>query len=171
MGSNSVTLTGDWDRLKSVLDSVAGGSGGGRGGRGAIARASNGSLGRCLKKIEARVLYHLDHQDLEWQSLSEQYAKQKEKKGISPDILRASNTMARNITTVQEDDFSGMVGVSRGVKNGDGNDVTDIALIHEQPDDDGTKIPARKLWKPTFEELKDEIAMELIGTVIKVFKS
>jgi hypothetical protein len=56
------------------------------------------------------------------------------------------------------------------VKTEDGEDVTDIALIHEQPDDDGVVIPARKLWQPTFEELQGELAAYLKGAAIKVVK-
>lgn len=105
-----------------------------------------------------------------WDPLSPQYAARKEKEGLSPDILRATNQMYSNITTVQESSFEGAVGVKRGVKTDGGDEVTDIALIHEQPEDDGTVIPARKLWKPTFEELKPGIVADLKGIAIEVFK-
>lgn len=153
-------LTGDWDRLTRTLDRVATQH------KSAQAKA----IGRSLKKIERKVLSHLDQQDLEWEPLSEAYADRKEAKGLSPDTLRATNEMYQNITTAQPSAWKGMVGVQRGVKTKAGDEVTDIALIHEQPDDDGTVIPARKLWQPTFEEMKDEIAGELMGTAIKVFK-
>ncbi len=57
------------------------------------------------------------------------------------------------------------------MKNDDGEDVTDIAIIHEQPENDGKKIPARKLWEPTYNEVKDDVVAELSGVVIKVLKS
>ncbi len=116
------------------------------------------------------MLSHIDSQDLGWQKLTDKYADRKKNKGLSPDILRASNQMYSNITTHQEDDFQGAVGVKRGVKEKNGSDVTDIALIHEQPKDDGKKIPARKLWKPTFEEMKPGIVKALKGIAIEVFK-
>lgn len=155
-----VTMTGDWDRLSRVLDVAAN----------KFKSNQAKTLGRCLKKIERVVLGHLDKQDLEWPELSKPYAALKEKKGLSPDTLRASNEMYQNITTDQPSAWKGAVGVTRGVKSKDGEEVTDIALIHEQPKDDGKVIPARKLWAPTFEETKDEIAQELMGTAIKVFK-
>jgi len=156
----SVELTGDWAALKRVLHSAAP----------KVKSESRRTIGRQLKLVEAKVLGHIDQQDLEWQALSEKYAAKKEKKGLSPDILRASNQMYQNITTALINDFSGAVGVKRGVKEKNGQDVTDIALIHEQPKDDGKKIPPRKLWKPTFEEMKPSIVKALKGIAIEVFK-
>lgn len=158
--AKSVQLTGDWERLKRVLKQASP----------KLRSESRRTIGRQLKRIEAKVLSHLDSQDLEWQALSEQYAKTKERKKLSPDMLRATNQMYSNITTAQEDDFTGAVGVKRGVKTADGNDVTDITLIHEQPEDDGKVIPARKLWKPTFEEMKPGIESALKDIAIEVFK-
>ena len=158
--ARSVELKGDWARLKQVLDHASP----------AIKRESRRAIGRQLKRVEAKVLGHIDAQDLEWQELSKPYADRKEAAGLSPDILRASNQMYSNITTAQESDFSGAVGVMRGVKTKEGDDVTDIALIHEQPEDDGKIIPARKLWKPTYEEMKPGIEAALKGIAIEVFK-
>lgn len=158
--SRSVELSGDWSALKRVLNEASP----------KLKSESRRTIGRQLKKIEAKVLSHIDNQDLEWTPLSEKYAATKERKKLSPDILRASNQMYQNITTHQEDNFSGAVGVKRGVKEKNGQDVTDIALIHEQPDDDGKKIPARKLWKPTFDEMKAGIGEALKGIAIEVFK-
>lgn len=158
--SKSVELTGDWARLKQVLHEASPN----------MKRESRRTIGRQLKLVEAKVLSHIDQQDLDWDPLTPAYEKSKARKKLSPDILRASNQMYSNITTAQEDNFSGAVGVKRGVKSKDGEDLTDIALIHEQPEDDGTKIPARKLWKPTFNEMKAGILKELKGIAIEVFK-
>lgn len=153
-------LTGDWDRLSRKL--------GGLGNQ--LKNDTSRTIGRSLKKVERAVLSHIDEQDLDWQELSDDYANQKEKKGLSPDTLRASNGMYQNITSVQPDPWSGMVGVARGSKTDDGDDLTNIALIHEQPEDDGEVMPARKLWQPTFDELQEELAVDLQGTAIEVFK-
>lgn len=158
--AGSVELTGDWNRLKQVLTQASP----------KLRSESRRTIGRCLKRIEAQILGHIDKQDLNWPELSEAYAAQKERKGLSPDILRASNQMYSNITTNQPDDFSGAVGVKRGVKAPNGQDVTDIALIHEQPENDGKKIPARKLWEPTFKEMKPGLEKELQGIAIEVFR-
>jgi hypothetical protein len=155
-----VSFSGDWGRIDRTLSGVA------RNLKSETSRA----IGRGLKKVERKVLSHIDEQDLEWQKLSDAYAERKKDKGLSPDILRASNAMYQSITTDQPNAWEGMVGVKRGVKDANGEEVTDIALIHEQLEDDGTIIPARKLWAPTFEEVKDELAAELKGTAIKVLK-
>jgi len=89
---------------------------------------------------------------------------------LSPDILRSSNKMYENINTRVLNAFEGGVGVIRGVKTKNGIELTSIGLIHEQPNDDGKKIPPRKLWKPTFEEIRDDVTAELKGIVIEVFK-
>lgn len=158
--ARSVQLTGDWSHLKRVLDQAAPN----------IRKTSRRTLGQQVKKIEAAVLSHIDEQDLGWEALNEQYAKSKERKGLSPDILRASNTMYQNITTDQPDDFTAACGVKRGVKDANGQDVIDIALIHEQPDDDGKIIPARKLWQPTYTEMLPKLKASLRGIAIEVFR-
>lgn len=156
----SRVLQGDWSSLKRVLDSASP----------TLRKESGRRIGRLLKTTEAKVLSHLDDQDLDWTPLNEGYKEAKERKKLSPDILRRTNQMYSNITTAQEDDYSGAVGVKRGVKSKDGGDLTDIALIHEQPDNDGKKIPARKLWKPTFDEVKPTAEAVLKGIAIEVFK-
>ncbi len=155
-----VEFTGDLDKLMGILNGAADG----------VKKEMSQEIGRGLVKAEGRVLDHMDKQDLGWEDLNPDYEAQKEKKGLSPDTLRASNQMYSNVTTQQTDAFSGMVGVQRGVKTKDGEDITDIAIIHEQPDNDGTKIPARKLWEPTFNEIKDDVAADLQGAAIRVFK-
>jgi len=158
--ARSVELTGDWAVLKKVLDNASP----------KLKRESRRTIGKQLKKIEATVLSHLDSQDLGWQELSEAYLEKKERAGLSPDTLRATNQMYSNITTAQENDYSGAVGVMRGVKTKEGEELTDIAIIHEQPEDDGKVMPARKLWKPTFDEMQTGIAAALKGIAIEVFK-
>ncbi len=155
-----VDFTGDWKRVLDKLDRMA-----------VRVKTDTGkAMGRSLAKVERAVLGHIDDQDLEWMPLTEDYLDKKEENGLDPDILRATNQMYENITTDQPDEFSGAVGVTRGVLTKDGEEVTEIALIHEQPDDDGTVMPARKLWKPTFQEVKDEVAAELAGVTIRAFK-
>jgi hypothetical protein len=157
----SVSFTGDWGRLEKILNNVA------RNFKSDIGK----TIGKNLMKIERKVLDHMDKQDLGWKELDPKYAAKKEKAGLDPDTLRATNTMYENITTDQPNEFEGSVGVKRGVKTKDGEDLTDIAIIHERPDDDGTKIPAaRKLWKPTWDEVKNDVAGEITGVAIRVFK-
>ena len=153
-------LTGDWGKLFKSLDNLAT----------RVKSETGKKIGQSIKKIEARVLDHMDEQDLDWDELDKGYAKRKDEQGLSPDILRATNQMYSNITTHQEDDFTGAVGVKRGVKNKDGEDVTDVAVIHEQPNNDGTKIPARKLWEPTFEEMKETIPPDIMAGVTELAK-
>ena len=154
-----VGFTGDWDRLLKNLDGVA------RNFKSDMGK----QIGKSLMEIETKVLDHMDAQDLGWEELSGPYKDRKEKLGQDPDTLRATNTMYENITTDQPSELEGSVGVTRGVMTKDGEDLTDIALIHEQPDDDGKKMPARKLWKPVHDEIKDKISSDLAGVGIRVF--
>jgi len=154
------SFTGDWGRLSRNLDNVA------RHFRTDIGK----KIGKNLMKIERKALDHIDRQDLGWDELDPKYAARKEKAGLDPDTLRATNTMYENITTDQPNELEGSVGVKRGVKTKDGEEITDIAIIHEQPDNDGTKIPARKLWEPTWNEVKGDVASELMGVTIRTFK-
>ena len=155
-----VDLTGDWSRAMSALDKLAN-----------LRRTELGKkIGRGIHMVERKVLDHMDDQDLGWDELNKKYAARKEQKGLSPDTLRAKNQMYSNITTRQEDDFTGAVGVRRGVRTKDGEDVTDVAIIHKQPDNDGKVIPARKLWEPTFEEVKKELPPEIADCVRGLIK-
>ena len=157
-------ITGDWDKLQGVLDGLANNF------KGEMSK----QVGKGVKLIETRVLSHIDKQDLDWQPLTKKYEKRKADKGLDPDILRATNRMYSNITTVQLNSFEGATGVRRGVKTIDGDDVVDIALIHEQPekdsDDETGVIPARKLWQPTFKEVEKELPEKVIKAVIRMVK-
>jgi len=155
-----VSFTGDWDKLSRTLDGVAK----------RLMTETGKSIGKSLLKVERTVLDHMDKQDLGWDELDPKYAARKEKAGLDPDTLRATNTMYENITTDQPSELEGAVGVKRGVQTKDGEDLIDIAIIHEQPDDDGQKIPPRKLWKPTFEEVKDDVIAGIKGVTIRVFQ-
>ncbi|MBI4621045.1 MAG: hypothetical protein HY739_12940 [Desulfobacterales bacterium] len=155
-----VSFTGDWDRLSRNLDNMA------RRFKSDVGKR----IGKNLMKIERKILDHMDKQDLGWDELDPEYAARKEKAGLDPDTLRATNTMYENITTDQPNELEGSVGVKRGVKTKDGEEITDIAIIHEQPDNDGTKIPARKLWEPTWNEVKDDVASDIMGVTIRTFK-
>ncbi len=148
-------FTGEWDRALKTLAGLADNT------KAAVGK----KIAQGIKKVERKVLDHVDAQDLDWDALDPDYAARKEQQGLSPDTLRASNQMYSNITTRQLDEFSGAVGVSRGVRTKEGDDVTDIALIHEQPDNDGTKIPARKLWEPTFDEVKTELPPDVADCI------
>lgn len=150
-----VKFTGGWDQALGALSRLAD----------KTSSVLGKQIARGMKLVERRVLDHVDDQDLGWDELDPRYAARKERQGLSPDTLRASNQMYSNITTRQMDNYTGAVGVSRGVKTDDGEDVTDIALIHEQPNNDGTKIPARKLWEPTFDEVKEELPPDVAEAI------
>jgi len=153
-------ISGDWDKLQNTLDNLASRF------KGEMAK----QVGKGIKTIETKVLAHVDQQDLDWEPLTEAYAERKEKEGLDPDTLRATNRMYSNITTRQMDSFRGMTGVRRGVRTEEGDEVVDIAMIHEQPNDDGSKIPARKLWEPTYEEVRKELPEKVMQAVIQMVK-
>lgn len=114
-------------------------------------------LTEIAEELEAAAVKHIQAQDLNWEKLSKAYQKKKEKLGQSEMTLVATSTYFRNITSkVGEDGMTAWAGVRRGVKTKEGEDVVDLAYVHEYGSEDG-RIPARPLWRPVFTEGKESI--------------
>lgn len=127
-------------------------------------------LKRIGLQAEKKAVLHLRNQDLNWKPLSERYRKRKTGersrtrndggrdrrfKKMSEKILIATSSYLQAITSwVQKE--TAYIGVKRGVKNKDGQEIGNIAKIHEYGSI-ARNIPARPLWKPTFEEMQSEI--------------
>jgi len=112
--------------------------------------------------VESTVLGHLKNQDLNWEPLKLAYlqrklrGKGKASRSLSEKILIATGTYFQSITTYIER-FTAFIGVKRGVaKEADGTDILNLAEVHEfgAP---AANIPARPLWKPTFDECQPKI--------------
>lgn len=103
---------------------------------------------------------HLQKQDLGWKPLSPEYLKYKQKgrKGkrkLSEKTLIATSSYFQSITSYTTRSQVA-IGVLRGVRNEDGQEIANIARIHEYGSTK-RKIPARPLWQPVLEELKTHI--------------
>lgn len=120
------------------------------------------TVAQAAEHVESVATGHLRNQDLSWPPLSEAYLRQKLRaKGrgsrrFSEKILIRTGTYLQSITSYVEK-LAAFVGVKRGVaREADGTDVVDLASVHEHGAP-SQNIPARPLWKPTFEEVKDHV--------------
>jgi hypothetical protein len=109
---------------------------------------------------EAIAKLHLQNQDLGWQPLSDRYLKlkMKQRKGkrrLSEKTLIATSSYFQSITS-KVLGRRVLIGVMRGVRNDDGQEIANIAKIHEYGST-ARNIPARPLWQPTLEELKNYV--------------
>lgn len=113
------------------------------------------TLKQVALKAEGIAVKHLQKQDLKWRPLTPAYLSWKARNRLSTKILIATSTMFQSIST----EISGtktlmkaFIGVSKKIKDEDGNVVADIAKIHEF----GSLkrgMPARPLWLPTLKEI------------------
>jgi hypothetical protein len=134
----SFKKVGDWDKLRYLSVSL----------RQGLMTASNISVKRFGLIAEKIAKQHISSQDLPWAPLSQEYKAGKKKHGFSEKILVRTSTYFQSITAWSEG-LSGYAGVKKGVREPDGEEVADIAKIHEYG---SSKHPARPLWQPTFEE-------------------
>jgi hypothetical protein len=127
-------------------------------------------LKRIGLQAEKKAVMHLRNQDLGWKPLSERYRKRKTGersrtrndggrdkrfKKMSEKILIATSSYLQAITSWVKKETV-YVGVKRGVTNENGQEIGNIAKVHEYGSV-AKNIPARPLWKPTFEEMQIEI--------------
>jgi hypothetical protein len=89
-------------------------------------------------------------QDLGWTPLKAKTVAQKLREGKSELILIATSSYFQSITSWVKEDTA-YAGVRKGIKGKDGQQIDAVAAVHEYGSP--TKnIPARPLWKPTFDE-------------------
>lgn len=126
--------------------------------------------------VESTVLGHLKNQDLGWPPLKPAYlrhklvGKGKASRSLSEKILIATATYFNSITTYLEN-FIAFIGVKRGVaREADGTDVLNLAEVHEfgAP---RASIPARPLWKPSFDECQNKITKMFRTALKKLLRS
>lgn len=96
-----------------------------------------------------------------WLPLSPQYAQRKRNKGQSSKILLASTTMWQSITS-QAVYPTVFIGVKRGKKEENGEDVANIAAIMEFGSM-ARNIPARPFIQPVSDYMKLRMAGNLFG--------
>lgn len=97
-----------------------------------------------------------------WKELSEDYLKYKKRKKLSKKILVATSSMVQSITSIAMYPKV-FIGVKRGAKNKEGDDLTNIAATMEYGSEKRS-IPARPFLQPINDLMKQKIEKEnLIG--------
>lgn len=95
---------------------------------------------------------HIDAQDLNWEALSNEYRKAKQKEGFDGDIYKRTGRFIESIEGRLVDRESVFVGIKNGARSQDGEDLAMIAAVLEYGSR-GKNIPARPLWEPSMEEV------------------
>lgn len=135
---------GDWDRVHRLTNSLTK----------EMLVAQKLSLIRFGLKAEALAKTHMSKQDLNWTPLSVKYLARKvrsQSPRLSENILVATGSYFSAITTYVKRDTV-YAGVRKEAKDKDGNNIANIAAVHEYGSRTG-HIPKRPLWKPTFREV------------------
>lgn len=135
-----VTRIGDWDRVEGLIGNI---------GREMI-EARDISLKRWGLKAEQIAVRHISKQDLAWKELKPATLAEKIRKGFSENILVRTSTYFQSITSWAIGN-SVYAGIHQKAVSKDGEVLADIAATHEYGSRSGN-IPARPLWKPTFDE-------------------
>lgn len=134
---------GDWQKVENLIRNL----------NKVFQNAGKNALNKITEEAQKRLIMHLNNQDLGWQTLSVAYKSQKERKGLASQMLVARGDLKNAIKTIVNNDV-GFVGIRSGAKNTEGKSLEIIAATHEY----GSitrNIPARKLWQPTNDEMKE----------------
>ncbi len=130
------------------------------------------SLKLAAELTDRKVTLHLDNQDLPWDPLSPQFLALKERKGFSTDIYTMTSAYRQAIATkVDATRLISFVGVLRPVphKKPDGKGGATINMVQLgyvlEYGSIAASIPARPLWRPTFEEMKP-VVRRLFGDIV-----
>ena len=125
----------------------------------------------ALKQIglegEGELKKYIVGQKGDWKELSEKYKKYKAKKGLSNKTLMASTTMLQSITSVAAYPKV-FVGVKRGKKEKNGEDVANIAAVMEYGSDK-INVPARPYLQPVSDIMQGRMKDNLLGKRIVEF--
>lgn len=136
-----VEEVGDWAKVANLVANM----------QKELEAAREMSLKRWGLKAERVAKLHISTQDLGWKALDPKYLATKVRKGLSENILVATSSYFQSITSYVDKETV-YAGVKKDVKNKDGEVIADIAKLHEYGSDGG-KLPARPLWRPTYEEV------------------
>lgn len=148
-------LLGQWDQTIRTIQKLSP----------SIKMASMIAQIKICKQICKKVKDHLRKQDLNWEPLSEEYAKRKDDAGLDGGILMRYGNYYNNIEVWQKgQQHFAFVGVRKGIYTRDLRgrrsriDVATIAAIHEFST--GRKIPRRPLWNPTIAEMGGSLGLK-----------
>lgn len=133
-----IRKTGDWGRMNRVIKSLARN----------ISGANQKTLKQVSLKMERIAVKHMQKQDLGWQPLKQKTLAQKAKAGHSNKILIATTDYFQAITAFTKGNVA-FAGVTKNAKNRQGSALVSVAAVHEFGN---ANIPARPLWRPTWNE-------------------
>lgn len=134
------TKTGDWEKVTKLVANLSA----------EMQKAREISLKRFGLKVEGLAVGHISKQDLDWKPLKAATISAKVRKGMSENILVETSDYFQAITSYVKDETA-YAGVKKEAKNRDGDIIHNIAAVHEYGSRSGN-IPARPLWKPSFDE-------------------
>jgi len=134
--------TGDWDEVRKLIDTAPQ----------RVQAINQRSLQRVGLKAERMAVKFIKNQSLSWAPLNPAYLKWKLDNNKSEKTLVSDSTYFQSITSIVEKNVA-FAGVSKKVKNADGDTVADIARIHEFGSV-ARNIPARPLWGVVFKHIK-----------------
>jgi hypothetical protein len=140
-----ITRIGDWTRIGGIVNSL----------RSEAIKSREIALKRMGLTAEKIAKGHISAQDLKWSPLSIKYKAQKVRQGMSENILVATSSYFQQITSWTSDGTV-YVGVKKMARNKEGQELANIAAVHEYGST-VANIPPRPLWKPTLGETKDAI--------------
>lgn len=153
----AIRKTGDWAKVQLLI--------------GALSKEMDASRQIALKqiglKMEGTAKKHIRDQDLGWTPLTADYARAKERAGLSDKTLVATSDYFQAITSYVSQKKVALAGVRKGKTNSEGKVIANIAAVLEFGSA-AVGIPARKLWKPTLEETVDWVVKEKLP--VKIFE-
>jgi hypothetical protein len=141
----SVKFTGNYDKTKSFVDNLDS----------SIKKGLDLSIKKVGLKAESMAVKHMRDQDLGWKPLSQRYLARTLKFNKSEKTMISTEGYWHAITT-KKTDKGVFIGVLKGEKNEDGNEIAKYAAINEFGST-ARNIPARPLWQPVLSELREWI--------------
>lgn len=156
MATMTFSRYGDWARAGTVLRGLSS-----RGGR--VTKAFKATVDRDGNIIKEKLVGHIDAQDLNWKPLSPHTI---ELKHGNSTVYVETGTLKKNIRarriSAPSNGYSLFIGCAPQAHNKDGSKLSDIMIYLEY----GTsKIPARPLIRPTWDEVKGQIKNDMRKTL------
>lgn len=118
--------------------------------------------------LKTTIIQAFEQQGPGWQAHSPAYAKRKKRMG-KEQILITTGQLMGSISTHYPAFNEGFVGVKKGTASKGGQDIVNIAAVHEFGSPK-RKIPARPFIAPAGEKCRDQVVKNYEDAVEKTFK-
>lgn len=157
MAQNSFRRVGNWSAARRLSTEL----------KYDINHAAGIAMRRVGLETERKVVKYIQKQPSTWPPLTEKYKERKQKQGYSTLMLRRTGDYITRITsTVAPDKMSVFVGVRKGVKSKEGDDMVQIGAVLEYGRK-GDKRLARPHFKPVNRVMSKKIAeQDLFGKAV-----